>query len=312
MENKSGVDLSFLGLPQNAITSDYYAYLGAYHLYSNPEDIDINIFATPGIDWYNNTLLVEDAIDVIEDPDEGRGGDALYVIDSPERDVYNDIFTPGELVDELDATSIDTSYGTTYWPWVKYFDAHENKYISLPVTKDVVRNLAYVDNTSYPWFAPAGINRGNVNGVKATFKTRLSDEDTLYDGRINPVKTFAADGIKIWGNKTLYSVDSPLNRVNVRRLMIRIKKLISAVGRQLIFDQYDTSLKNQFMSLVTPILSNVKANGGIYDYHIEIDDSVEARDAHTLPCTIHVKPTPTLEYIDLTFTIYPESVDFNF
>ena len=88
--------------------------------------------------------------------------------------------------------------------------------------------------------------------------------------------------------------------------------VVTGVGKQLIFDQYDSSLKNQFLSLVTPILSNVKANGGIYDYYIEVDDSVEARDAHTLPCTIHVKPTPTLEYIDLTFTIYPESVDFRF
>ena len=308
-------DLNFLDLPSNANNSDYYAYLGAYRQFANPEAIDINVFATPGIDWYNNELLVEDALDVIEDADDGRGGDALYIVTTPNKPVGNsdavdDMFTPAELVDLLANTSIDTSYAATYWPWVKFFDKDENVYINLPVTKDVVRNLAYVDNTSYPWFAPAGINRGDVNCVRACKKTRLADEDTLYDGYINPVKTFAADGVKIWGNKTMYSVDSPLNRVNVRRLMIRIKKLITGVGKQLIFDQYDNSLKNQFLSLVTPILSNVKANRGIYDYRIDIDDSVEARDAHTLPCTIHIKPTPTLEYIDLTFTIYPESVDF--
>ena len=305
-EASSAGELDFLRLPVGAIDSDYYAYLGAYRLFSNPEDVDINVFATPGIDWEHNELLVEDALDMIEDPDDGRGGDALYVVSAPNSE------TPEDVVSALEGTSIDSSYATTYWPWVKFFDSDANVYINLPVTKDVVRNLAYVDNTSYPWFAPAGVNRGNVNAVRATFKTRLGDEDKLYDGRINPVKTFAADGIKIWGNKTMYTIDSPLNRVNVRRLMLRIKKLIKNVGKQLIFDQYDSSLKNQFMSLVTPILSNVKANGGIYDYVIEVDDSVEARDAHTLPCTIHVKPTPTLEYIDLTFTIYPESVDFNF
>lgn len=304
-------DVKFLNLPFNAINSDYYAYLGAYRQFSNPEDIDINVFATPGIDWWNNELLVEDALDVIEDTDDGRRGDALYIVTTPDKDAKTGLmYEPADVVDALDASSIDSSYAATYWPWVKYFDKDENVYVSLPVTKDVVRNLAYVDNTSYPWFAPAGMNRGDVNCVKASFKTRLADEDMLYDGRINPVKTFAADGVKIWGNKTMYSVDSPLNRINVRRLMLRIKKLITNVGKQLIFDQYDTSLKNQFLGLVTPILSNVKANGGIYDYKIDIDDSVEARDAHTLPCTIHVKPTPTLEYIDLTFTIYPESVDF--
>ena len=301
---RSDYDLNLLGLPGNAIPSDYYAFLAAYRKFSNPEDVDINVFATPGIDWYNNELLVEDALDVIEDTEDGRGGDALYVVSCPNDEVASDA------IYHLEGTSIDSSYATTYWPWIKYFDKDENVYVNMPVTKDVVRNLAFIDNTSYPWFAPAGVNRGDVNCVRASVKTRLADEDALYDARINPVKTFAADGVKIWGNKTMYSVDSPLNRVNVRRLMLRIKKLISNVGKQLIFDQYDTSLKNQFLGLVTPILSNVKANGGIYDYRIDVDDSVEARDAHTLPCTIHVKPTPSLEYIDLTFTIYPESVDF--
>ena len=308
-------DFIYLDLPVNANNSDYYAYLGAYRQFANPEGIDINVFATPGIDWVNNELLVEDALDVIEDSEDGRGGDALYIITTPNKpkgatDATDDMYSPLEIVELLDASSLDTSYAATYWPWVKYFDADENLYINLPVTKDVIRNLAYTDNTSYPWFAPAGINRGDVNCVRATMKTKIGDEDTLYDGHINPVKTFAVDGVKIWGNKTIYTIDSPLNRVNVRRLMIRIKKLIRGAGKQLIFDQYDSSLKNQFLSIVTPILANVKANRGISDYRIDIDDSAEARDAHTLPCTIHVKPTPTLEYIDLTFTIYPESVDF--
>ena len=308
-------DFVYLDLPVNANNSDYYAYLGAYRQFANPEGIDINVFATPGLDWVNNELLVEDALDVIEDSEDGRGGDALYIITTPNKpkgatDATDDMYSPLEIVELLEASSIDTSYAATYWPWVKYFDADENLYINLPVTKDVIRNLAYTDNTSYPWFAPAGINRGDVNCVRATMKTKIGDEDTLYDGHVNPVKTFAVDGVKIWGNKTMYTVDSPLNRVNVRRLMIRIKKLIKGAGKQLIFDQYDTSLKNQFLSIVTPILANVKANRGISDYRIDIDDSAEARDQHTLPCTIHVKPTPTLEYIDLTFTIYPESVDF--
>lgn len=308
-------ELSYLDLPRNANNSDYYAYLAAYRQFANPEAIDINVFVTPGIDWLNNELLVEDALDVIEDTDEGRGGDAIYIVTTPSKptgttDSVEDMYEEEELVEALKESSIDTSYAATYWPWVKYFDKDENVYINLPVTKDVARNFAFVDNTSFPWFAPAGINRGDVNCVRACKKTRLANEDTLYDGYINPVKTFAADGVKIWGNKTMYSVDSPLNRVNVRRLMLRIKKLITGVGKQLIFDQYDNSLKNQFLSLVTPILSNVKTNRGIYDYRVDIDDSIEARDAHTLPCTIHVKPTPTLEWIDLTFTIYPESVDF--
>jgi phage tail sheath protein FI len=241
---------------------------------------------------------------MVEDPEDGRNGDALYIIDAPQDGVAD------EIVSDLEDSEIDSSYAATYWPWVKVFDSNENIYINLPVTKDVVRNLAYTDNTSYPWFAPAGINRGDVECVRACLKTKLDDEDAVYAAGINPVKTFAVDGVKIWGNKTMYDVDSPLNRVNVRRLMIRVKKLISSSAKQLIFDQYDDTLKNQFMSIVDPILANVKSNRGIHDYMIIIDDSAEARDAHTLPCTIKIKPTPTLEYIDLTFTIYPESVSF--
>jgi len=306
----------YLNLPNGAISSDYYAYLGAYNQFLNPEEVDINIFATPGIDAFNNSLLVEDVFDVIEDPDDGRNGDALYIFTTPNRpsgntDSVDEMYTAQEVVDGLDNTSIDSSYGCTYWPWVKCFDSNENMYINLPVTKDVVRNMAYTDNVSHPWFSAAGINRGGVDCVKACMKTKVGDEDVLYDGRINPVKTFAVDGVKIWGNKTVYSVDSPLNRINVRRLMIRVKKLVVSASRQLIFEQYDTSLKNQFLSLVNPILAEVKANRGISDYKIDIDDSAEARDAHTLPAVIHIKPTPSLEYIDLTFTVYPESVEFN-
>ena len=305
----------YLDLPAGAIASDYYAYLGAYRQFANPEEIDINLFATPGIDFKNNSLLVEDVIDMIEDSDEGRNGDALYIFTTPNRPVgaeetQEEMYTADEVVDELENTEIDTSYAATYWPWVTVFDSKDQKYIDLPVTKDVVRNMAYTDNTAYPWFAPAGLNRGDVKCVKAAMKTRIDDEDTLYDGHINPVKTFAADGVKIWGNKTAYSVDSPLNRVNVRRLMIRVKKLITAAGRQMLFEQHDGTLKSQFLAIVTPILSDVKANRGISDYRIDVDDSAEARDAHTLPATIHIKPTPTLEYIDLTFTVYPESVEF--
>lgn len=305
----------YLDLPAGAINSDYYAYLGAYRQFANPEEIDINLFATPGIDSKNNSLLVEDVIDMIEDSDDGRNGDALYIFTTPNRPAGADetqeaMYTAEEVVNNLEDTEIDTSYAATYWPWVTVFDGKDQKYIDLPVTKDVVRNMAYTDNTAYPWFAPAGMNRGDVKCVKASMKTKIGDEDTLYDGLINPVKTFASDGVKIWGNKTVYSVDSPLNRVNVRRLMLRVKKLVSAAGRQMIFEQHDGTLKAQFLAIVTPILSDVKANRGISDYRIDVDDSAEARDAHTLPATIHIKPVPSLEYIDLTFTIYPESVDF--
>ena len=293
-----------LNLPSTAITTDYYAYLAGYRRFANPQDVDINVFATPGIDWFNNSLLTEDALDVIEDQDDGRGGDAIYVMASP-RDLDAD-----EVVYAFSDLELDSSYAATYYPWVMYYDASNKRYLDLPVTKDVVRNMAATDNNSFPWFAPAGMQRGPVKCVKAMHKTTLAEEDKLYEGRINPVKSFAQDGVKIWGNKTAYSPESPLNRVNVRRLMIRIKKLVSEAAKHLIFEQYDDTLEKQFKGLVEPILADVKANRGLYDYRVLTEVTPETRDQHILPCKILVKPTPALEYISISFVVYPESVSF--
>ena len=300
---ENGLNAS-LNLPLTAITSDYYAYLAGYRRFANPQDVDINLFATPGIDWYNNKLLTEDAIDIIEDSEDGRGGDALYIMASP-RDI-----DANEVVSEFEDTEIDSSYATTYYPWVMYYDSSNKRYLDLPVTKDVVRNMAATDNNSFPWFAPAGYERGEVKCIKAVHKTSISEEDDLYEGRINPVKSFAQDGVKIWGNKTAYSKESPLNRVNVRRLMIRVKKLVTDAAKYLIFEQYDDTLEKQFRGLVEPILADVKSNRGIYDYRVITEVTEETRDQHILPAKIMIKPTPALEYISISFVVYPESVNF--
>jgi phage tail sheath protein FI len=153
--------------------------------------------------------------------------------------------------------------------------------------------------------------RGNVECVKTTFKTTLTDEDKLYEVGINPIKSYAQDGVKLWGNKTTYNVESPLNRINVRRLMIRVKKLITEAARHLIFEQYDETLEKQFRGIVEPILADVKSNRGIIDYRVITESTPETRDQHILPAKILIKPTQALEYISISFVVYPESVSFD-
>ena len=303
-------DTDGLNLTGKCINSDYYAYLAGIRQFVNPEAVDINVFATPGIDYVNNTLLSSEALTMIE---EDRG-DALYVMTTPDKPFGNgdnDMYYPDEAVGNLVDTEIESSYAATYYPWVKYYDSDNKVYINLPPTKDVVRSLAYTDNISYPWFAPAGIIRGGVECEAAHFITKLEDEDTLYDGMINPIKTFATDGVKIWGQKTMYGEDTPLNRINVRRLMLRVKKLITGACRRLIFEQNDATVKAQFEGLVKPILDDIKAKRGIYDYRLEVNDSAEARDRLELPAIIYIKPTKVLEYISIDFVIMPESAKFN-
>lgn len=298
-----------LELSGNCITSDYYAYLAAARQFCNKEAVDINLFVTPGIDYVNQTLLSQEILDMVEE----ERGDVLYVMTTPgyPSGAKNEMYYADEVVANLESAEIDSNYAATYYPWVKYFDADNKKYINLPATKDAVSAMAYTDNVSYPWFAPAGTVRGAVECERAAFITKLEDEDALYEGMINPIKTFAVDGVKIWGQKTMYSADTPLNRINVRRLMLRMKKLIEGACRRLIFEQNDVTVKSQFEGLVKPILDDIKAKRGIYDYRLEVNDSAEARDRLELPAVIYIKPTKALEYIDLSFVIMPESVAFN-
>lgn len=304
-------DGSGLNLTGNCINTDYYAYLAGIKQFENPDKIDINIFATPGIDYYNNQLLTEEAIEMIEE----ERADSIYIVTTPDKpfgatDSVDEMYTPSDVVSNLEDTAIDTSYAATYYPWVKYFDTDNQIYINLPVTKDAVRNFAMTDNKKYPWYASAGIERGNVDCYKAHLYTKLDDEDTIYEGRINPVKSFSQDGIKIWGNKTLYTGDTPLNRINVRRLMLYIRKLISVAALKLIFEPNDTTLKSQFESIVNPILSTIKSNRGLTDCKLVVSQTPEQMDQHELSCKIWIKPTPALEYIDITFMVTPQGVDF--
>ena len=301
-----------IALNQNGITSDWYAYLSGIRQFANPEANDINVFATPGIDYVNQKLLVEEAIEMIEE----ERADSIYVITTPDHpsgagDYVDEMYTPEEAVDNLDETDIDSNYSCTYYPWVKYFDQDNNQYIFLPATKDAVRNFAQTDNQTYPWFAPAGINRGDVDCVRAKFITKLADEDTLYEGRINPIKTFAQDGPKIWGQKNLQINESQLNRIAVRRLLLRLRKLVAISCIGLIFEPNDTTVKQSFISTVTPILDSIRSNRGISDYRIEVDDSLEARERRELPAKIYFKPYNALEYITIDFVLTPEGVSFD-
>ncbi len=299
-----------LALDSRSNTSDYYAYLAGYKQFENPEKIMINLFATPGIDYVNNTLLSHEVLDMIHERK-----DTFYVMTTPDKpmgadDAMDEMYSPSNAVSNLEGSAIDTYYASTYYPWVRYYDSINSKYISLPVTKDVLRNMANVDNKKYPWYAPAGIERGNVDCTRARMYTKLEDADIVYDGNINPVKTFSVDGVKIWGNKTMYSEETPMNRINTVRLVLYMRKLISEAVRVLLFDPNDKALKSQFEGIVAPILAQIKSDRGITDYRLSVQQTPEMMDAHELQCTIYIKPVPTLEYIEINFVVTPQGVEF--
>ena len=299
-------------LENNILTSDYYAYLSAVRSFSNPDNIDINLFATPGIDTLNNSLLISEVVDMLET----ERKDAFYIVNTPDKDAGSDdtksqMKTADSVTSDLSDTGIDTSFAATYFPWCKYYDSENAQYIFLSPTRDVVKNIALTDNTTYSWFAPAGYSRGSVDCVNAKKNLILSEIDTLYDGRINAIKTFAQDGVKIWGQKTLLDSDQATNRIGVRRMMLYLRKTVSRSNLPLIFDPNDNTTKNKFLEIVTPILTSVKNNRGVEDYKIVIDDSPEAKSRHEMNVIIYVKPIGALEYINIDFVLKPEGFDFN-
>ena len=297
---------------EKVITSDWYAYLSAIRQFANPSTIDINVLATPGIDYVNNKMLVDEVIDMVEN----ERADCVYVVTTPDKpfgasDSESDMYTPVDAVDNLDDSNIDSNYACTYYPWVKTFDSDNNQYIYLPPTKDVVKNFAYTDNTAYPWFPAAGYSRGQISGVNPKKVLKLSEQDELYGGRINFINKFASEGMRIWGDKNLQVAESQMNRISKRRLLVRIRKLLSIACIGLIFDPNDNTTVKSFKSAVEPILDDIRNKRGLTDYRIEVDDSQEARDRLELPAKIYLKLQPNLEYIDISFVITPSGANFD-
>jgi hypothetical protein len=294
--------------------TDYYAYLLGQQTFANPEATNINVFVTPGIDLVNNSNLVEDAIDMIET----QRADSLYVMTCPDYNMFvdtttspaTDLIYPTEAVDNLDTIGIDSNYTATYYPWVLTRDTVNNTQIYLPPTAEVCRNLALTDNISFPWFASAGYTRGIVNSVKARKKLTQDDRDTLYQGRINPIATFSDVGTLIWGNKTTQVAESALDRINVRRLLLQARKLISAVAVRLLFEQNDDKVRQDFLDAVNPILDSIRRDRGLIDFRVVVTNTPEDLDRNTMTGKIYLKPTKALEFIDIEFLITPTGASF--
>jgi hypothetical protein len=293
--------------------TDYYAYLLGIRTFANPEAVNINVFVTPGIDYVNNNGLVEDAIDMIEN----ERADSLYITTTPDYNLFlptttgvDGLIYPQEAVDNLEITGIDSNYTATYYPWVLTRDTVNNTQIYIPPTAEVTRNLALTDNIAFPWFAAAGYTRGIVNSVKARKKLTQEDRDTLYLGRVNPIATFSDVGTVIWGNKTLQSRESALDRINVRRLLLQARKLISSVSVRLLFDQNDEQVRQDFLNAVNPILDSIRRDRGLYDFRVTVSSDTADFDRNQMTGKIYIKPTRSLEFIDITFYITPTGASF--
>lgn len=296
--------------------NDFQAWETAIATFGNPEEVTINIFATPGIDFGWNTVIVQDTIEMMEN----QRTDTLYVIDSPDVDVPVEIgeradnIAAKEIVDLLENTAIDSSYACTYFPWIQIPDTQNNVNVWLPPTGEVLKAMAYTDNVKFPWYAPAGLQRGVTDARRSKYRMSQDSRDILYAGRINPMADFSDVGTAIFGQKTLQFKESALDRINVRRLLLQIKVLIANISSKLLFEQNDQATVDEFLSKANPVLDSIRRERGLTEFRIKMDDSnnsPESRDRNELYGEIFLKPTKSLEFIGITFTITPEGASFD-
>jgi phage tail sheath protein FI len=212
-------------------------------------------------------------------------------------------------------SGLDTNYAGVYYPWVKTIDVNTNKLIAVPPSVIMPAVYANNDRLAAEWFAPAGLNRGGLMGaVAVTNRLTHAERDELYEGRVNPIAQFPGQGISAYGQKTLQAKPSALDRINVRRLLLTVRKYIASTSRYLVFEQNTATTRNRFLNIVNPYLESIQQRQGLYAFRVVMDDTnntPDVIDRNIMKGSIFLQPTKTAEFIQIDFNILPTGASFN-
>jgi hypothetical protein len=294
--NTMGFDLS------NSNTDGAVAYALAINALSNPEAYDINLLIMPGVLYSQHPYVATLGISMCE-----SRGDCFYIMDA------------AQLGDTEDAavnavSDVDSSYVATYHPWMKIRDLATNKTQWVPPSVLMGAVYAFSDRVRGEFFAPAGLHRGGIaEALQVRTRFNQAARDVLYEGRVNPIASFPGQGIVAWGQKTLQHRASALDRVNVRRLLIMVKKFIASSSRYLVFEQDTEATRNKFLNLVNPYLAAIQERQGLYAFKVVMDDSnntADLIDRDILVGQLYLKPTRSVEFISLEFNVLPTGAVF--
>jgi hypothetical protein len=286
----------------SATSTGTVAYKKAFALLSNTDYYDMNMLLTPGIIHSIHPAVTAAARQLAEDRQ-----DTFYIMDS-------NAITDSVATAITTVTGLDTSYTATYFPWVKINDPRNGKPTWVPASVVMPGVIAFNDSVAAPWYAPAGLNRGGLTSVTDTYVTLSpKQKGDLYEARINPIANFPNLGIAVWGQKTLQARPSALDRVNVRRLLITVKKFIASSTRYLVFEQNTDATRKRFEAIVNPYLEGVKNQQGLYAFRVVMDatnNTPDLIDQNILYGQIFLQPTRTAEFIILDFNIQPTGAQF--
>lgn len=278
------------------------SYIVGLGLLRNADAYDFNVIYVPGLNIQNAKTTITSVLELAQ-----NRGDAIAVIDTT---AY------GQKISEAIAKSqeYDNSYGATYWPWVQISSRETGKINFVPASTLVPAVYEYNDKVSAEWFAPAGLNRGGMSTVlRPERRLSVDDRNTLYGGKVNPIATFPGVGTVIYGQKTLQSKASALDRVNVRRLLISLKRYIREIGETIVFEPNTQVTRNKFLNQVNPYLETVQQRQGLYSFQVVMDETnntPDVIDRNQLVGTIYLQPTRVAEFIQLDFNVLPTGVNF--
>jgi len=283
------------GNTQGLVASDYE---NAFGLLTNQDEYVFNIISAPGLiyNYGDHKVQLDSMISLASDR-----GDSIAVVDlSP----YGSTVAGAA----GHAAVLNSSYAASYWPWVQ-IGSSTGKLEFAPASVVIPGVYAFTDAAAAPWFAPAGLTRGGIpNVIQAERKLTRAHRDTLYAANVNPIATFPGSGISVFGQNTLQKKKSALDRVNVRRLLIDLKKFLGDQAKTLVFEQNTIATRNTFLANVNPYLESVVQRQGLYAYRVVMDDSnntADVIDRNQLVGQIFIQPAKTAEFITLDFVIQP-------
>lgn len=275
-------------------------YLDAITLMENSDDYQINIISAPGLLGEGSMTAIDSLISVAT-----KRGDCIVPVDL----VTKDVTMPTVVAEK--ANKFNSSYAATYWPWLQMYSS-TGRLVWVPASVIIPGIYVYTDHVAAPWYAPAGTVRGSVQGVVQTAKKLIKgNRDILYKKNVNPIATFPGTGIVIYGQKTLQKKASALDRVNVRRLLIELKKRVKDMASGILFELNTAQLRNAFRTKLENYLEVVVQRRGLYGFHVEIDDSAETIDRNEFRCRIVIQPTKVIEFVYIDFTVTNTGVEFN-
>jgi len=288
------------------------AYRKGIMVMEEKSDVDIQLLAIPGI---RHEAVSDFAIDSTE-----RRFDALYIMDIEEKDTLNNSVTGSAIlnvkntVNRHAARSFDSSFAAAYFPDVIIQDPATATNVQCPPSVAVLGAFGYSDSISHPWYAPAGFARG---ALKSTIETQVKfnrdNLDDLYEADINPITSFpSTPGNIIFGQKTLLATQSALDRVNVRRLLIDIRRSVKKIANTLLFEPNRSETLAKFSNAVTPILSRIQQQQGLDRFKVQIDTTTTTQadvENNTIRGKIWLQPTKSLEFISLDFKVTNAGAD---